>query len=175
MNDTSASGLGNIVAVSKRVSQRRTCLYVEESQADLLLVERLIARRIDLILLTADSGPLGLKMAQDHQPDIILLDINLPDASGLEVLAILRSSPSTARIPVTALSSNAFPSQIAEGLKNGFFRYLTKPFRIAEFMTAIDDMLLHARQPVTLHEPSDVRKPHQGPAAGTIANRAQSP
>ncbi len=166
MDDTSASRFGSIAFAPKSVSPLRTCLYVEDSQADLLLVEQLIARRSDLILLTANSGPLGLKMAQDHHPDIILMDMNLPGASGLEVLAMLRGDPSTSQIPVTALSSNAFPSQIEEGLKSGFFRYLTKPFKIAEFMVAINDMLLHADRLVILREPPGMRQHHQESSAG---------
>lgn len=165
MDDTSAPRLGSIAVASKPVPGRRTCLYVEDSQADLLLVEQLIARRNDLILFTADTGPTGLKIAQDRHPDIILLDINLPGASGLEVLATLRGDPSTAQIPVTALSSNAYPDQILEGLKSGFFRYLTKPFKIAEFMAVIDDMLLHANRPGALHE-SGMWKHRQESAGG---------
>ncbi len=165
MEDASASGLGSIAVASKPASQLRTCLYVEDSQADVLLVEKLIARRNDLLLLKADTGPLGLKMAQYHHPDIILMDINLPGASGLDVLAILRSDPSTAHIPVAAVSSNAYPSQIEEGLKSGFFRYLTKPFKIVEFMAAIDDMLLHADKFFPFQELPGIRTHHPGSAA----------
>ncbi len=165
MDDTSAFSFRSIAAASKPGAQLRTCLYVEDSQADLLLVEQLIARRNDLILLTADTGPRGLKMARDHHPDIILMDINLPGLSGLEVLEMLRDAPATSQIPVTALSSNAFPSQIEEGLKNGFFRYLTKPFKIAHFMAAINDMLLQANRQVASHEPLGVRKRCQTSAA----------
>ena len=166
MEDTSASRLGNISAASNPDSQLRTCLYVEDSQADVLLVKQLIARRNDLVLFTADTGPLGLKMAQGRRPDIIFLDINLPGASGLDVLAALRNDPMTAHIPITALSSNAYPGQIEEGLRSGFFRYLTKPFKLAEFMAAIDDMLLHAKKIAAVCEPPPVRAHRHESAAG---------
>lgn len=83
-------------------------------------------------------------MASLHKPDVILTDINLPDISGLAALKILRENPATADIPVIALSSNAYPRQIEEGLEAGFFRYLTKPFRIDELMDAIDVALQYA-------------------------------
>lgn len=143
MDNTSASWSRSIAVASRPASRLRTCLYVEDSPADILLVEQLISRRNDLMLMTANAAQLGLEMARNHRPDIILLDINLPGASGLDVLAKLRTDRSTAQIPVSALSSNAYPSQIEQGLKNGFFRYLTKPFKIAEFMVVINDMLLH--------------------------------
>ncbi len=166
MEDTSAARLCKIAVASNLDSQLRTCLYVEDSQADALLVKQLIARRNDLVLLTADTGPLGLKMALDHRPDIIFLDINLPGASGLDVLAALRNDPLTAQIPVTALSSNAYPGQIEEGLRSGFFRYLTKPFKLAEFMAAIDGMLPHARKIAAVCEPTAVKKHRHESAAG---------
>jgi len=166
MDGPPASRLDSIVIASKLAPPFPVCLCVEDSPADLLLVEQLIARRSDLLLLTANTGPLGLDMAQVHRPDIIFMDINLPGASGMEVLSMLRRDPSTAQIPVTALTSNAYPDQIAEGLRNGFFRYLTKPFKIAEFMVAINDMLLHASRAVALHEPPGMRRHHQDSATG---------
>jgi CheY-like chemotaxis protein len=93
------------------------------------LVETLVARRGDWKLLTTLNGRQGIEMASLHKPDVILTDINLPDISGLAALKILRENPATADIPVIALSSNAYPPQIEEGLEAGFFRYLTKPFR----------------------------------------------
>lgn len=161
MGDTFTSWLGGIPAASKPASQLLTCLYVEDSKTDILLVEQLIARRNDLILLTANTGLLGLKMAQDQRPDIILMDIDLPGANGVEVLALLRADRSTAQIPVTALSSNAYPHQIEAGLRSGFFHYLTKPFKIAEFMVAINAMLLHANKLATLQHSPGVWQHHR--------------
>ena len=144
MNASAVSTPGGNIATSKAPTRLRSCLYVEDSYADLLLVTQLLARRPDVDLLTANTGPLGVHMAKELHPDIIFMDINLPGVSGMEVLDRLRDDPATAAIPVTALSSNAYPSQIEKGMRKGLFRYLTKPFRIDEFMTAIDDMLQQA-------------------------------
>jgi len=71
-------------------------------------------------------------------PDVVLMDINLPGISGIEALEILRHDPATAHIPVIALSANARPRDIEKGLQAGFFRYLTKPIRVHEFMDTLD-------------------------------------
>ncbi len=119
----------------------RTLLYVEDNPANVSLVEQLIARRSDLTLLIATDGLSGLRTARDQLPDLILMDINLPIMSGLEAMRLLKSSPETAHIPIMALSANAVPQDIELGLKAGFLRYLTKPIKINEFMTAIDAAL----------------------------------
>jgi CheY-like chemotaxis protein len=116
----------------------RTLLYVEDNTANLRLVEQLIARRPDMRLLNAVNGSLGIELARDHQPQVILMDINLPGISGLEALKILREDPATAHIPVVALSANAMPRDIEKGLQAGFFWYLTKPIKILEFMDVLD-------------------------------------
>jgi CheY-like chemotaxis protein len=116
----------------------RTLLYVEDNPANLQLVEQLIARRPELRLLSAANGSLGVQLARDHQPDLILMDINLPGISGIEALKILREDPATAHIPVIALSANAMPRDIEKGLQAGFFWYLTKPIKVTEFMDVLD-------------------------------------
>ncbi len=121
-----------------------TLLYVEDNPANLALVEQLIARRGDLKLLTAIDGHLGIELARAYQPDVILMDINLPGISGYGALKRLHEDPATAHIPVLALSANAVPRDIEKGLQAGFFRYLTKPIRVHEFMAALDVALLHA-------------------------------
>jgi CheY-like chemotaxis protein len=125
---------------------RRTLLYVEDNPANLALVEQLIARRGDLKLLTAIDGHLGVQLARTYQPDVILMDINLPGISGFDALEILRRDPATAHIPVMALSANAVPRDIARGLEAGFFRYLTKPIKVREFMDALDVVLRFAAE-----------------------------
>jgi PAS domain S-box-containing protein len=124
----------------------RTLLYVEDNPANLKLVEQLIARRPDMRLLSAANGYLGVKRARDSQPEVILMDINLPGISGIQALKILHDDPTTAHIPVIALSANAMPLDIQKGLKAGFFRYLTKPIKLNEFMDALDVALEFAGQ-----------------------------
>jgi PAS domain S-box-containing protein len=118
-----------------------TVLYVEDSPANLALVEQLIARRPDMRLLTAVNGTLGIEMARASQPDLILMDIHLPGIGGIEALKILRGDPATTHIPVVALSANALPANIKKGLEAGFFRYLTKPVKVTEFMETLNAAL----------------------------------
>jgi len=124
----------------------RTLLYVEDNPANLKLVERLIERRSDLRLLSASDGDQGIQLARTNHPDVILMDINLPGISGIEALKILRGDPSTMRIPVVAISANAMPRDIEKGLRAGFYRYLTKPIRIPEFLNTLDLALEFALQ-----------------------------
>ncbi|MDI1244099.1 MAG: PAS domain S-box protein [Rhodoferax sp.] len=119
----------------------RTLLYVEDNQANMALVEQLIARRPDMRLLGAQDAMRGIAMARAHQPDLILMDINLPGISGMQALAILQEDAVTRHIPVLALSANAMPRDIEKGMEAGFFRYLTKPIRVKEFMAALDEGL----------------------------------
>jgi len=72
---------------------------------------------------------------------VILMDINLPGISGIEAMKILRADPSTAHIPIVALSANAMPRDIQKGLQAGFFNYLTKPIKVNQFMDALDAAL----------------------------------
>jgi PAS domain S-box-containing protein len=127
----------------------RTLLYVEDNPANRKLVEQLIARRPDLRLLTAVNGRMGIDIARASQPEMILMDINLPDINGFDALKILRQDPATAHIPVVALSANAMPSDIERGLHAGFFRYLTKPIKIMEFMDMLHVTLEFAAQQLT--------------------------
>lgn len=118
--------------------QRYTLLYVEDNPANLMLVEDLITRRPEFRLLSATDGIAGVEMALSVKPDVILMDINLPGINGLRVLEILSTDSRTAAIPVIALSANAMPRDIEKGLAAGFFRYLTKPIRVNEFMETMD-------------------------------------
>ena len=123
----------------------RTLLYVEDNPANLMLVEDLIARRPDIRLLSASDGNLGIETARASLPDVILMDINLPGISGIKAMRILAEDPTTARTPVVALSATAMPRDIEKGLEAGFFRYLTKPIKVNEFMETLDAALTFAK------------------------------
>jgi CheY-like chemotaxis protein len=118
-------------------SPLRTLLYIEDNPANLQLVEQLVARRPDLRLLSALDGTLGVAIARESIPDVILMDINLPGISGIQAMKILRGDAATAHIPVIAISANAMVADIKKGLEEGFFRYLTKPIHVDEFMEAL--------------------------------------
>jgi PAS domain S-box-containing protein len=126
-------------------AQLRTLLYVEDNPANLMLVEDLMARRPDIRLLSARDGNRGIEIARASRPDVILMDINLPGISGIRALRILADDPATAHIPVVALSANAIPRDIEKGLEAGFFRYLTKPIKVNEFMDTLDVALKSAK------------------------------
>jgi CheY-like chemotaxis protein len=96
-------------------------------------------------LLTAKDGNRGIEIARACRPDAILMDINLPGISGITALRILAEDPATTHIPVIALSANAVPRDIHKGLEAGFFRYLTKPIKVNEFMDTLDVALKFAK------------------------------
>jgi PAS domain S-box-containing protein len=137
-NDVAAEMLLSHVTPTVNGERVRTLLYVEDNRANMELVRQLIARRPDLRLFGAEDAMRGIALAREHQPDVILLDINLPGINGLQALNILHEDESTRHIPVLALSANAMPRDIERGLAAGFLRYLTKPIRVNEFMDALD-------------------------------------
>lgn len=115
-----------------------TLLYVEDNPANLMLLEDIIARRADIRLISARDATSGFEIARALLPDLILMDINLPGISGVAALKTLLEDPLTADIPVIALSANAMPYDIEKGLQLGFFRYLTKPIIVKNFMNTLD-------------------------------------
>jgi PAS domain S-box-containing protein len=125
---------------------RHTLLCVEDNPANLLLVEKLLERRPDIRLLVAKDGIRGIEIARTARPNVILMDINLPGISGLIALGILAENAETANIPVIALSANAMPADIEKGMAAGFFRYLTKPIKVREFMDTLDSALVLVKQ-----------------------------
>jgi CheY-like chemotaxis protein len=124
----------------------RTLLHIDDNPANLELVAQLLAQRPEHKLLSASLGALGLDIARAHLPTVILLDINLPDISGTEVLKMLKSDNNTSHIPVIALTANALTKEIQSGLQAGFVRYVTKPIRVEEFFDSLDTALLFAQQ-----------------------------
>jgi CheY-like chemotaxis protein len=116
-------------------------LYIEDDPVNFTLVERILEFRPALSLMHARSGGNGVELAQAHGPKLILLDLNLPDMHGSEVLRQLQNNPATAKIPVVVLSADATPSQIERLLTAGARNYLTKPFDIDPFLAVVDEMV----------------------------------
>jgi signal transduction histidine kinase/CheY-like chemotaxis protein len=123
------------------LTEQHLLLYIEDNPVNLKLVEEIVRFRPDLRLLAAPDGPSGLALARRHLPELILLDLNLPGMSGMDVLRELRRDPRTAGIPAIALTASAMPDDVERALAAGFFRYLTKPIDIARFNDAIDSAL----------------------------------
>ena len=126
------------LAIKPIDAPRKILLYIEDNPANMRLVERLIDRRTDIKLLKAVDGLQGIALARASLPDVILMDINLPGISGIDALKALQEDASTAHIPVVAISANAMSRDIEVGRQLGFFRYLTKPIVVEEFMSTLD-------------------------------------
>lgn len=133
-----AAGIIHAAAPIPTGPRSRLLLYVEDNPANLKLVEQLIARRPDMRLLTAQNGKDGIALARGYLPDVILMDINLPGISGIEAMKLIHLDPKTAHIPIVALSANAIPRDIEKGIEAGFFRYLTKPIIVNEFLETLN-------------------------------------
>lgn len=118
-----------------------TVLYVEDNPANVELVSQILQARPNLQLIVADNARQGIEMAHKHAPQIILMDINLPGMSGLEALKVLKQDAGTRQIPVLAVTANALPIDAANGMAAGFCQYLTKPFKIDEFLQSMDQAL----------------------------------
>jgi CheY-like chemotaxis protein len=116
-------------------------LYIEDDLVNFTLVERILEFRPALKLLHAARGQTGIELAQIHHPRLILLDLNLPDMHGSEIIQQLQRDPATIEIPVVVLSADATPSQIERLLTAGARNYLTKPFDIDPFLAVVDDFV----------------------------------
>jgi len=113
-------------------------LYIEDNPANLRLVTQILSKRQHIDLITAHEPALGLELASSHQPDLILLDINMPGLDGYQVLSRLRSNLQLKHIPVIAVSAAAMPRDIAKGKEAGFSDYLTKPLDVGKLLTTLD-------------------------------------
>jgi CheY-like chemotaxis protein/anti-sigma regulatory factor (Ser/Thr protein kinase) len=145
---------GNVALSPQPVSRpakERTLLYVEDNPANMKLVQKIIERHPEIVLLIASTGLAGIALARSALPDVILLDINLPGINGFETLRLLREDALTAHIPALAISANAMASDIKKGQEAGFLRYLTKPIKVDEFMLALNAALeLSAEEALSL-------------------------
>ena len=113
-------------------------LYIEDNPASLRLMDQVLRPHENIELISAHTGSLGLEMIFSHNPDLIILDINLPGISGLEILKNIKNNETTKSIPVIALSANAMPNDISAGLKAGFDDYLIKPLNIIRFNQVLE-------------------------------------
>ena len=131
----------DITVMTATLQNARTLLYIEDNLASLRLVQKSVVSQLGLTMLTAGNAELGVEMARTLQPDIILLDINLPGMNGFEALSILQQDKNTSSIPVIALTANAMERDIKMGLDAGFVDYLTKPVDIIQLVVLISNVL----------------------------------
>ena len=140
----SVSGLLALSApqpVAVPVAPLRTVLYIEDNPVNAVLMEAMLARLPEVRLIVAPLPGIGLDMARLEQPELILLDIQLPGMDGYEVLRRLHSDDVTAHIPVIAVSANAMASDVAQGFDAGFAEYLTKPIEMPQLLAAVSQAL----------------------------------
>jgi PAS domain S-box-containing protein len=130
--------------IEREAASRRTVLYIENNISNFRLIERVLAHRPGIDLLPAMQGHLGLELAREHHPDLILLDLHLPDMHGSEVLAELHGDDRVRDIPVVVVSADATPGQIQRLLDAGARDYLTKPLDVQQFLSVLDETLLEA-------------------------------
>jgi len=125
-------------AEASQSAPKLTILYVEDNPSNIQLMLKILARRERVELLVAENGTHGIAIANSRKPDIILLDINLPDMDGYKVLEQLRANADTRNTPILAISANAMPRDIEKGMSAGFHAYLTKPIQVTHLLAAID-------------------------------------
>jgi len=126
------------LASMTELTHDHSILYIEDNPANLRLVTQLLSRRPNILMWSAPEPMLGLELAAEHKPDVILLDINLPGMNGFEVLKHLRARPATQTTPVIAVSANAMPKDIEKGMNAGFDEYVTKPIDVHLLLQAIE-------------------------------------
>ena len=116
-------------------------LYVEDNPASIALMEDLVDGLGRVGLIAAPTAELGIELARAHRPDLIVMDINLPGASGFDAMRELRALPELAHTPVIALSAAASDSDRRRGLAAGFLAYLTKPLNVDAFIALVEPLL----------------------------------
>jgi signal transduction histidine kinase/response regulator RpfG family c-di-GMP phosphodiesterase len=126
----------------------RAVLYIEDNPFNMTLMKRITDKRSAVRLIEASQGRLGLDLARAQRPDLILLDLHLPDISGLEVLEHLREDPNTSLIPVVIVTSDATPEQARRLLASGAHSYMTKPVDIASMLRLLDSILEYSSDAV---------------------------
>jgi CheY-like chemotaxis protein len=122
----------------------QTLVLIEDNQANVALMESILAQRPDVTLLTAMQGRLGIELARRHHPNLILLDVHLPDMRGDEVLRRLNDDPATREIPVVVVSADATREQEERLLATGARAYLIKPLDVRYFLHVVDAVLQKA-------------------------------
>jgi signal transduction histidine kinase/CheY-like chemotaxis protein len=133
--------LGDSAVVGPAAGEQPSVLHIEDNLSNIQLIERVLAQRPGVHLIPAMQGRLGLELARQHRPALILLDLNLADIGGEEVLQLLRENPATATLPVAIVSADAMPRQVQRLLAAGATAYLTKPIDVRQLLELVDRAL----------------------------------
>jgi PAS domain S-box-containing protein len=136
-----ADASGTAVSTLASGQARHKVVYVEDNPSNIAFMREVMDDLATIDLLTAPNAELGIELIRAHQPDVVIMDINLPGMSGLEAVRRLRESPETRDIPVIGLSAAALVSDTKRAKDAGFYRYLTKPVKVDELTAVLEDLL----------------------------------
>ncbi|APR86872.1 PAS domain protein [Minicystis rosea] len=139
--ENARDGAANGLSLREGEGPRHTVVYVEDNPSNIAFMQELVADFERVELITAPTAEIGIELVRAQQPDVVLMDINLPGMSGFEALRRLREWPETQRIPVIALSAAAMDRDKKRAEQAGFFRYLTKPVRVDELTDVLETLL----------------------------------
>ncbi|MNC03966.1 Polar-differentiation response regulator DivK [compost metagenome] len=124
------------------IEYKQTVLYVEDNELNMALMHHIFKKNLPSVrLLKAETAALGLQIARQMLPDLIILDIGLPDLNGYEAMDQLKNDELTRPIPVLAISAFAQRSDIERAQKSGFSGYITKPFQVKALTEAVEKLL----------------------------------
>ncbi len=143
VSQSAASAAAQLAATSPLATgdQRHTVVYVEDNPSNIAFMRDLIDDFPAVELLTAPTAEIGLELVRTHQPACVIMDINLPGMSGFEAVRRLHQWEETRDIPVIGLSAAALAKDIAEAKESGFYRYLTKPVKVDELLSVLEELL----------------------------------
>ena len=123
------------------MTDKHLVLYVEDNPPNMRLVEQILKQFPDSGFIGEATADVGIDVAEQRQPELILMDVNLQGMDGFQALAELKRKETTRHIPVVAISANAMDTAVQRGLDTGFVSYLTKPFNLQEFILLIRTQL----------------------------------
>jgi len=126
-------------------AERYKVVYVEDNPSNIAFMRDLVEDLPSVELLTAPTAEIGLPLIRSHQPAAVIMDVNLPGMSGLEAVKLLQQWPETRDIPIVGLSAAALIKDTARAQEAGFYRYLTKPVKVAELTAVLEDLLVPRR------------------------------
>jgi CheY-like chemotaxis protein len=139
------TGGGDPLVAPRAYAAPKIVLYVEDMLESLQLVEQVLTQRPSVALVPAMLGGVALDLAAEHRPHLILLDLDLPDIPGEELLRRLKADPATGATPIAIISADAAPERISSLLGMGAAAYLTKPIGVRDFLRTVDALLTNGR------------------------------
>jgi CheY-like chemotaxis protein len=139
---TPRSAAAGISPLATAGAQQHKVIYIEDNPSNIAFMYDLVEDLPSVELLTAPTAEIGLELIRAHRPKVVIMDINLPGMSGFDAVQRLRDWPETQHIPVIGLSAAALLKDTARAKEAGFYRYLTKPVKVAELTKVLEELLV---------------------------------